>query len=122
MTSCAFCVGSRPKFGESSDETVASVGYKGVKSGSCSKLVEVIADGCSDESRREGVAISTSRSTPYSLIMVADQAGKQILMPHSPDAERREDWLTATALRMASIKARLGESGREITTGPRRRQ
>lgn len=60
MTSCAFCADSRPKFGESNGETVASVGYKGAKSGSGSKLAEVIADGCGRISLREGVAVSAS--------------------------------------------------------------
>lgn len=68
MTSWAFCVGSRPKFGESNGATVAAVGYKGVKSGSSSKLVEAIADGRGGISRRKGVAASTSGSAPYSQI------------------------------------------------------
>jgi hypothetical protein len=44
---------------------VAGVGYKGAKSGSGSKLVEAIADGCGGITPRKGVAVSTSGSTPF---------------------------------------------------------
>ena len=118
MTSCAFCDGSRPKFGESNGATVADVGYKGVKSGSSSKLVGAIADGRGGISRREGVAVSTSGSAPYS--QIESEAN-----PKAPLVEHGTAWRSAhgDGTAKSGIKSVVvTEGGREITLRRPRRQ
>ena len=59
------------------------VGYKGLKSGSGSKLVEAIAGGCGEISRldSEGVEVGASGSTPYPHTGAAQVGGKFRLAP-----------------------------------------